>query len=94
MPAKFQAVTEPRPPGRTSASASAISRGRGQIFTNNIKVAFYEFALGITLGLGTARAHPLNGIQFGAVGGLAVGTGNGCPFFELVTAHGMLELSC
>jgi uncharacterized membrane protein SpoIIM required for sporulation len=35
-----------------------------------------------------------NGMLLGAVAGLAVGAGNGRPFFELVTAHGVLELSC
>jgi uncharacterized membrane protein SpoIIM required for sporulation len=30
----------------------------------------------------------------GAIAGLAVGAGNGEPFFELVLAHGVLELSC
>jgi uncharacterized membrane protein SpoIIM required for sporulation len=30
----------------------------------------------------------------GAVAGLAIGAGNGRPFFELVLAHGVLELSC
>ena len=32
--------------------------------------------------------------MLGVVGGLAIGSGNGRPFFELVTAHGVLELSC
>ena len=32
--------------------------------------------------------------MLGVVGGLAIGAGNGRPFFELVTAHGVLELSC
>jgi uncharacterized membrane protein SpoIIM required for sporulation len=36
----------------------------------------------------------LNGVLLGTVGGLAVGAGNGRPFFELVAAHGVLELSC
>jgi len=35
-----------------------------------------------------------NGIMLGVVGGLAIGAGNGHSFFELVTAHGVLELSC
>jgi uncharacterized membrane protein SpoIIM required for sporulation len=35
-----------------------------------------------------------NGIMLGAVAGLAIGAGNGRPFFELVVAHGVLELSC
>jgi uncharacterized membrane protein SpoIIM required for sporulation len=35
-----------------------------------------------------------NGILLGAVGGLMVGAGNGVGFLELVTAHGVLELTC
>src|SRR5205823_6095793 len=33
-------------------------------------------------------------VILGFVAGLAIGAGNGRVFFELVTAHGVLELSC
>ena len=65
-----------------------------QIFTNNIQVTFLAFAGGMLLGLGTLYVLFQNGMMLGAVGGLAIGAGNGRPFFELVTAHGVLELSC
>ena len=65
-----------------------------QIFTNNIQVTFLAFAGGILLGLGTLYVLIQNGILLGAVAGLAIGAGNGRPFFELVVAHGVLELSC
>ena len=45
-------------------------------------------------GVGTAAVLILNGVLLGVVAGLAVGAGNGRPFFELVAAHGVLELSC
>ena len=35
-----------------------------------------------------------NGVILGAVGGLMVGAGNWRGFLELVTGHGVLELSC
>src|SRR5262249_55962465 len=63
-------------------------------FTNNIVVTALAFAGGITLGLGTAYFLLQNAVLLGAVAGLAIGAGNGRPFFELVTAHGVLELSC
>jgi uncharacterized membrane protein SpoIIM required for sporulation len=65
-----------------------------EIFTNNITVTMLAFAGGIAFGLGTAYVLLTNGVLLGAVAGLAVGAGNGRPFFELVTAHGVLELSC
>jgi uncharacterized membrane protein SpoIIM required for sporulation len=65
-----------------------------QIFTNNIQVTFLGFAGGILLGLGTAAVLLFNGLVLGAVGGLAIEGGSGSPFFELVVAHGVLELSC
>ena len=65
-----------------------------EIFTNNIQVAFLAFAGGILFGLGTLYVLIQNGIMLGAVAGLAIGAGNGRPFFELVLAHGVLELSC
>jgi uncharacterized membrane protein SpoIIM required for sporulation len=66
----------------------------GEIFTNNIRVTLLAFAAGIAAGVGTALLLVWNGVILGIVGGLAVGSGNGRVFFELVTAHGLLELSC
>ena len=57
-------------------------------------MSFLAFAGGITLGLLTAVVVMYNGVLLGTIGGLAVGAGAGGSFFELVTAHGVLELSC
>jgi len=65
-----------------------------QIFTNNIAVTFYAFSGGLLLGIGTVYVLLQFGVLVGVVAGLAVGSGNGRVFFELVTAHGVLELSC
>ena len=95
VPGAYQSVTRHRPQGadlRLSRSErTAIS---GQIFTNNIRVTLLAFAAGITAGIGTALLLLLNGVMLGVVGGLAIGSGNGRVFFELVVAHGVLELSC
>ena len=65
-----------------------------EIFTNNIRVTFLAFAGGMLLGIGTLYVLLQNGLLLGVVAGLAIGAGNGRPFFELVLAHGVLELSC
>jgi uncharacterized membrane protein SpoIIM required for sporulation len=94
-PTAFQSVTEPRPPGADlGISVDEQSNLAAEIFTNNIKVTFFAFAGGMLLGLGTLYVLIENGIMAGAIGGLAIGAGNGRSFFELVTAHGVLELSC
>jgi len=41
--------------------------GSSQIFTNNIQVTFYAFALGAVFGLGTLYVLAFNGAQFGAI---------------------------
>lgn len=95
VPGEFQSVTQPRAEGQDLGFApdeeAAFSAA---IMTNNIRVSLLAFAAGILVGLGTAAVLILNGVLLGAIGGLAVGAGNGRPFFELVAAHGVLELSC
>jgi uncharacterized membrane protein SpoIIM required for sporulation len=95
VPSRYQSVTQPRTPGRslglTVDQETAMS---SQIFTNNIGVTFYAFAGGLALGLGTLIVLLQNGLMLGVVAGMAIGSGNGQAFFELVTAHGVLELSC
>ena len=57
-------------------------------------MTFYAFAGGLLLGVGSLYVLLQNGVMLGVVAGLAIGSGNGQVFFELVTAHGVLELSC
>jgi uncharacterized membrane protein SpoIIM required for sporulation len=95
VPGEFRSVTEPRDPDEPlGASVDQQVGFASQIFTNNIRVSMLAFAGGITLGLGTAYVLLFNGMFLGAVAGLAVGAGNGDAFFALVSAHGVLELSC
>lgn len=77
--------------GIPAAGQAALA---SQIFTNNIQVTFLAFAGGIAAGLGTAVVLLYNGVVIGAVAGLAVDAGAAGPFAELVSAHGVLELSC
>ncbi|MDQ1456447.1 MAG: hypothetical protein QOH28_2067 [Actinomycetota bacterium] len=94
-PSAYQSVTQPRPEGQDlGVSVDDQTDLAAKIFTNNIQVTFLAFAGGILIGLGTIYMLIQNGILLGAVAGLAIGAGNGRPFFELVVAHGVLELSC
>jgi uncharacterized membrane protein SpoIIM required for sporulation len=64
------------------------------ITTNNIRVTFAAFALGITGGVGTVLALVFNGIfAMGAPVGLFISRGVGHLIFDFVAAHGVLELS-
>ena len=63
------------------------------ILTNNLSVTIATFALGITLGLGTALILVSNGVQLGAVAALCVREGMGWPLLSFVGAHGVVELS-
>jgi uncharacterized membrane protein SpoIIM required for sporulation len=64
------------------------------IFTNNLQVSFLAFAGGLLAGLGTAVVLLFNGLQVGAVIGLAIDGGRGPLVAELLTPHGVLELTC
>jgi uncharacterized membrane protein SpoIIM required for sporulation len=95
VPSQYQSVTQPRQPGQDlGESVDEQSAVAAEIFTNNIKVTFIAFAGGMLFGLLTVYVLIQNGVLLGAVAGLAIGAGNGRPFFELVVAHGVLELSC
>jgi uncharacterized membrane protein SpoIIM required for sporulation len=95
VPSEYRSVTEPRERGAdlglTTDEQAAFS---SEIFTNNIRVTLVAFAGGIAAGLGTAALLVYQGVLFGAITGLSIWAGNGGSFFELVTAHGVLELSC
>lgn len=76
--------------GLTSSEETVLA---SVILTNNIRVSFLAFALGITAGIGTVLLLAYNGVVLGAVAGVVVSRGGGATFFELVTPHGVLELS-
>lgn len=93
VPEEYRAVTEPRS-SDLGLSVEQQASFSSAIFTNNIQVTFFAFAGGILAGLVTAAVLLYNGVLLGVVAGLAIDAGNGRSFFELVTAHGVLELSC
>jgi uncharacterized membrane protein SpoIIM required for sporulation len=93
VPAKFQGAADPPAGGRGLGGADAAAFSSG-VFTNNVQVALVAFAGGIAGGLGSALSLVFNGALLGAVGGLAAGAGNLRNFVDLVTPHGVLELSC
>jgi uncharacterized membrane protein SpoIIM required for sporulation len=93
VPAAFQAAADPPSSGRdfTAGQSTAFSVS---VMTNNFGVTLIAFAGGIAFGLVTAAALAYNGLLLGTLGGLAFGAGNGEAFVRLVSAHGLLELSC
>jgi uncharacterized membrane protein SpoIIM required for sporulation len=93
LPKPFQAAANP-PTGSRGLDPAQHAAFSSEIFTNNIRVTFLAFAGGIFAGLGTVLVLLFNGVLLGAVAGLAIGAGNGEAFVQLVTAHGVLELSC
>src|SRR5436190_21487580 len=68
--------------------------GSSQIFTNNIRVTFYAFALGAMLGVGTLYVLAFNGAMFGAILALTYRAGFGNDLLAFVVGHGVIELSC
>lgn len=95
VPGELRSITEPRPAGQDlGLAADEQAAFASEIFTNNIRVTLLAFGGGVLFGVGAALVLVYNGVLIGAIAGLAIGAGNGRPFFELVTAHGVLELSC
>jgi uncharacterized membrane protein SpoIIM required for sporulation len=93
VPEEFRPVTESERPWRDLTPGEQADFTTN-VFTNNIRVTLAAFAGGVTFGLLTAAILVFNGVLLGAVGGLMIGAGNGEGFLELVTAHGILELTC
>lgn len=93
VPAEFRPATETNKPWRDLTPSEQADFTSG-VLTNNVQVTLIAFAGGVTLGLVTGAILIFNGVLLGAVGGLMVGAGNGGGFVDLVTAHGVLELSC
>ncbi len=92
-PGAYSSLREEQPAdlGLSPAQSSQMS---AEILTNNIRVSFLAFAGGILFCIGTALVLVSNGLTLGTVTGLAFAAGNGSRFVRLVSAHGVLELSC
>ncbi|UJR79631.1 stage II sporulation protein M [Sandaracinus amylolyticus] len=63
------------------------------LFTHNIQVTFLVFALGITLGVGTAAVLVSNGIPLGALAVQYHLAGHGLFFWAWILPHGIPELT-
>jgi uncharacterized membrane protein SpoIIM required for sporulation/uncharacterized RDD family membrane protein YckC len=64
-----------------------------EIFTNNLRVTFMAFALGVTAGLGTLAVVGFNGLQFGALVVDCAQHGLASNILTFISAHGPVELS-
>jgi len=62
------------------------------IGTNNIKVCFVAFALGITLGVGPIYILYTNGVMLGCLAGITLNRGQAGFFWSLILPHGVSEL--
>ncbi|XXF76006.1 stage II sporulation protein M [Myxococcaceae bacterium GXIMD 01537] len=63
------------------------------LFTHNIEVAFLAFALGITLGLGTAVMLFVNGLFLGALAQVYAAKGMAGWFWAWILPHGIPEIT-
>ncbi|HTJ28069.1 MAG TPA: stage II sporulation protein M [Candidatus Limnocylindria bacterium] len=63
------------------------------IITNNVKVAAFAFAGGMTAGLLTAWVILENGVMLGGYGALFAHAGFGADFWATIAPHGVIELS-
>ena len=64
------------------------------IFTHNIRVVFYSFALGALLAVGTLFSLAVFGANTGAILALTYRAGFGNDLVTFMVGHGVIELSC
>ena len=64
-----------------------------KIMTNNIRVSFMAFALGLTFGIGTFLVLFYNGLMLGAYAGVAHKNGMAFDFWAYILPHGVIELT-
>lgn len=87
-----------RKPGTSEDDVSAPFRAvpgspmAARITTNNISVAFYAFAFGIMLGLGTCYVLLFNGMMLGGFAGHFANHGLSFALWSFLLPHGVLEL--
>jgi uncharacterized membrane protein SpoIIM required for sporulation len=62
------------------------------IITNNISVALYAFALGITAGIGTCYVVLVNAMMLGAFAAHFANHDLSYPFWSFIAPHGVLEI--
>lgn len=92
LPAEISQGVDPDKLGKgTNALDSSLMSA--EIMTNNIKVAIFAFAGGITFGLVTVYLMVYNGIIIGALAALFWHHGKSYDFWAYIVPHGMIELT-
>jgi uncharacterized membrane protein SpoIIM required for sporulation len=76
-------------PTQTTGEFAAFS---SFLFANNLRVSLLAFALGITLGLGSAWLMFYNGVLMGALAAVFAEAGQTLAFATGVLPHGVLEI--
>ncbi|MBI5543826.1 MAG: stage II sporulation protein M [Deltaproteobacteria bacterium] len=79
--------------GSEGHSANEQTAFASFLFTHNIQVAFLAFALGLTLGIGTAILLFVNGIFLGALAVAYESKGHTAWFWAWILPHGVPEIS-
>ncbi len=75
------------------ADVEAQAQFSAFLFTHNIQVAFFAFALGITAGIGTAMLLFWNGIFLGALAQVYTAKGMADWFWAWILPHGIPEIT-
>ena len=92
LPAEISQGVDPDKLGK-GAGAVNSSLMSASIMTNNIKVAIFAFAGGITFGIVTVYLMVYNGIIIGALAALFWHHGKSYDFWAYIVPHGMIELT-
>ncbi|PLS09532.1 stage II sporulation protein M [Neobacillus cucumis] len=92
LPAEIAQGVDPEKLGKGAGTVDS-SLMSASIMTNNIKVAIFAFAGGITFGLVTAYLMVSNGIIIGALAALFWHHGKSYDFWAYIVPHGMIELT-
>jgi uncharacterized membrane protein SpoIIM required for sporulation len=90
------ATIQPPKPGEPDVSeqlpSGQVLGGMAMLMTHNTTVTFVAFALGLTLGIGTAWFMFYNGILLGALGAVFYDAGATRAFATGILPHGVLEI--
>lgn len=79
--------------GSTSGRGAAMSTAALSFYVyNNVSIAFFSFAGGVLMGLGTIYFLVYNGLTLGTIFGYITAQGYGSHLLVFVTAHSVLEL--
>jgi uncharacterized membrane protein SpoIIM required for sporulation len=92
LPAEIAKGVDPEQLGKGHEAVNS-SLMSASIMTNNIKVAIFAFAGGITFGLVTTYLMVYNGIIIGALAALFWHHGKSYDFWAYIVPHGMIELT-